>query len=87
MVIITIGFNGLLKLEFTMPKMSFKCKECGEKIVVKEPGVCRCEECGSIYKCFFEIKKKSNSELVSHSLNTPIGSTSIMRFYGDHQSA
>lgn len=42
-----------------MPKMSFKCKECGEKIVVKEPGICRCEECGSIYKCFFEVKKKS----------------------------
>lgn len=39
-------------------KMSFKCKECGEKIVVKEPGVCRCEECGSLYKAFFEVKKK-----------------------------
>lgn len=70
-----------------MPKMSFKCKECGKKIIVKEPGACRCEECGSIYKCFFEVKKKSNKEVVSRQMDKPENKESIMKFYGGHQSA
>jgi len=48
--------------ENIMPKMSFKCKECGTKIVVKEQGAARCDECGSIYKCFFEVKKKKKKD-------------------------
>ncbi|PLX69365.1 MAG: hypothetical protein C0603_00105 [Denitrovibrio sp.] len=70
-----------------MPKMSFKCKECGEKIVVKEPGVCRCDECGSIYKCFFEVKKKSKNEVITQHLNKPEKQDTIMKFYNGHKSA
>ncbi len=70
-----------------MPKMSFKCKECGEKIVVKEPGICRCEECGSIYKCFFEVKKKSKREVISQAIDTDEKQESIMRFFGNHKTA
>lgn len=86
------GFKGPPSLsyyqqEFVMPKMSFKCKDCGSKIVVKEPGVCRCDECGSIYKCFFEIKKKSNKEIVSQQVGTPKEKDTIMKFYKDHRSA
>jgi len=70
-----------------MPKMSFKCKECGEKIVVKEPGMARCEECGSIYKAFFEIKKKSDKEVISQTVKTSETKDSTMRFFGGHKSA
>lgn len=70
-----------------MPKMSFKCKECGEKIVVKEPGMARCEECGSIYKAFFEIKKKSSKEVIPQTVETGETKDSIMKFYGNNQSA
>lgn len=68
-----------------MPKMSFKCKECGEKIVVKEPGVCKCEECGSIYKAFFEVKKKSKKSLITSPMTEAKESknnSDMMRFYG-----
>ncbi|MGD9807846.1 MAG: hypothetical protein AB7E76_07605 [Deferribacterales bacterium] len=70
-----------------MPKMSFKCKECGEKIVVKEPGMARCEECGSIYKAFFEIKKKSDKEVISKAVKTPENKEASERVFGDHKSA
>lgn len=74
--------------EWIMPKMSFKCKECGKKIIVKEPGMSRCDECGSIYKCFFEVKKKSSKEVVPHQVDKPEKKEeSIMKFYGGHQSA
>jgi len=46
-----------------MAKMSFKCKDCGEKIVIKEQGACRCDSCGSLYKCYFEIKKKAGAKV------------------------
>jgi len=70
-----------------MPKMSFKCKECGVKIVVKEPGVARCDECGSIYKCIFEVKKKSKKDVASKAVELPEKKESIMRFYDGHKSA
>jgi uncharacterized Zn finger protein len=52
-----------------MAKMSFKCKECGKKIVVKEQGACRCDSCGSIYKCYFEVKKKVKNNHASEELD------------------
>ena len=48
-----------------MAKKSFKCKDCGEKIVVKEAGSCRCDGCGAIYKCYFELKHEEKKTVHS----------------------
>ncbi|TCK60386.1 hypothetical protein [Seleniivibrio woodruffii] len=47
-----------------MAKKSFKCKDCDTKITVKQAGAVRCETCGAIYKCYFEIKKESKKKVI-----------------------
>ncbi|MGE4319460.1 MAG: hypothetical protein AB7E96_11240 [Deferribacterales bacterium] len=69
-----------------MAKKSFKCRDCGEKIVVKEAGSCRCDNCGAIYKCYFELKKEEKKTV--HPVQIEGGKKeSILTFYKDNRTA
>lgn len=66
-----------------MAKKSFECKDCGTKITVKQAGAVRCDNCGAIYKCYFEIKKESKKKVIPKQVAQEEKQTSMLHFFDD----
>lgn len=69
-----------------MAKKSFDCKDCGTKITVKQAGATRCENCGAIYKCYFEIKKEAKKKVISKQVSTEEKQKTMLHFF-DNKTA
>lgn len=70
-----------------MAKKSFKCRDCGTKIVVKKAGSCRCDNCGAIYKCYFEIKKEAKKAVHTKQVSSENKESAILTYYHDTKTA
>jgi len=69
-----------------MAKKSFECKDCGAKITVKQAGAIRCESCGAIYKCYFEIKHESKKKVIPKQVAQDEKQKTMLQFF-DNKTA